>query len=427
MDKMRKLMLFCKDKGFVFAGSEIYGGAANTWDYGPLGVELKNNIKKEWWKYFVQERKDVVGFDPNIIAHPQIYKSANTLDNSISELLLCMGCHTRKRISNLESLKGEEFECSKCRCEKFEKIQDINLMFELDKVGPDGITTYLRPGSEQAVYSNFLYFNEVLKVPFPFGVATIPKVFRNEYVTGNFIFRVIEFEQLELLYFCDKKQISTVAEKFSRDAFNFLAERLGVSETNLRIEPCTRLPHYAKFVNDVEYNFCFGWGEICSTGDCGDYDLSLHEISSGKSMRHDGEIPNIAFISHGLDRVFLMTLYEAYAEHIVSDKVQIVLNLKPSIAPYKVAVLPFYKGNKKLVEKAQEIFDRLSKIFSVTFDSSQNVEKRYLRQDEIGTVFCVVIDFVTLEDGSLATRKRGESKTNRMCVDGLIDMVHIEC
>ena len=428
MDKMVNL---CKQYGFIFQGSEIYDGLANTWDYGPLGSRLKNNIKDAWRKRFIQERPNAYEVDADILMHPKVWKASGHVDSFADPLTDCRECKTRHRADNLindfsdssigDAMSHEEMikfinenkvPCPKCGKTNFTEIRQFKLMFETHR----GVTedaksvVYLRPENAQGEYVNFLNVQRSMRAKLPFSIGQIGKAFRNEITPGNFTFRTIEFEQMEYQTFCKEGKDEALYEYFKEYGKKFYMD-LGLPEEKLRYHDHEKLAHYAKAACDIEYLFPFGWGEINGTHNRTDFDLSRHQEYSGKSMEYlDPEtnekyIPYIIESTYGLDRTVLAILFDAYHEDTLEDgSTREVLSLHPYLAPYKVAVLPLVK--KYHSEKALEVYNKLSKSFMTTYDETGNIGKRYRREDVIGTPFCITIDDETINDNTVTIRNR---------------------
>ncbi len=450
---MDKLVALCKGRGFIFAGSEIYGGLANTWDYGPLGVELKNNIKRAWWKKFVQENRYNVGLDAAILMNPQTWVASGHLAGFSDPLLDCRECHERFRADKLIEdwcsetgfalskpidaftqpemkafIEDHNIPCPTCKHHNFTDIRQFNLMFKtFQGVTEDAKNTvYLRPETAQGIFTNFVNVQRSSRKKMPFGIGQIGKSFRNEITPGNFIFRVREFEQMELEFFCKP---GTDLEWFSYWR-NFCHEwllSLGFKDENLRLRDHDpeELCFYSKATTDFEFLFPFGWGELWGVADRTDYDLSQHQKVSGKDLTYfDPEtneryIPYVIEPSLGVERTVLAVLCNAYDEEVVDaekNDVRTVLHLHPALAPVKAAVLPL---SKKLAEPAQKVADELSKYFNVEYDETGSIGKRYRRQDEIGTPYCVTVDFDTLEDNAVTVRDRDTMQQVRMPISQL--------
>lgn len=428
---MEEMMTYCNQYGFIFQGSEIYGGLANTWDYGPLGTRLKNNIKDAWRYYFIQIRPESYELDSDILMNPTIWKASGHLDSFTDPLLDCKECKTRHRADNLindfdeninadgmtqeemvKYINDKQVPCPKCGKSNFTDIRQFNLMFETQRgVTQDNSNTiYLRPENAQGEYVNFLNVLRTMRTKLPFSIGQIGKAFRNEITPGNFTFRTIEFEQMEYQTFCKKGEDEEFYEYFKNYGIQFF-QFLGLPEEHLRFHDHEKLAHYAKAACDIEYLFPFGWGEINGTHNRMDFDLRRHQEFSGKSMEYfeaqtnERYIPYVIESTYGLDRIFLAVLFEALVnEELEKGDTRLVLKLKPSLAPIKVSVLPLIK--KRHSDKAKEIYSELIKYFMVSYDDSGNIGKRYRRGDAIGTPFAVTIDDATLEQGTVTVRDR---------------------
>jgi glycyl-tRNA synthetase, dimeric type len=451
---MEKIVALAKSRGFVYPGSEIYGGLANTWDYGPLGMQLKNNIKSAWLKKFVQENKYNVGLDSAILMNPQTWVASGHLGGFSDPLMDCRECKTRHRADNLiedfdgtnvagwtndqmtDYIKEHNIVCPNCGKANFTDIRQFNLMFKtFQGVTEDSKSElYLRPETAQGIFVNFANIQRTTRKKVPFGVAQVGKSFRNEITPGNFIFRVREFEQMELEFFCKPGTDLEWFDYWRSYCKNFLLS-LGLKEENLRLRDHDKeeLCFYSKATTDFEYLFPFGWGELWGVADRTDYDLTQHINTSGKSLEYfDPEtnekyIPYVIEPSLGVERLFLSVVTEAYdEEEIVStDKdgnekkeTRTVMHFHPALAPFKAAVLPLVK---KLSPKAEEVYDMLSKKFMVDFDEAGTIGKRYRRQDEIGTPFCITYDFDTLEkDNCVTVRDRDTMQQERVNINDLV-------
>ena len=450
---MEKIVALAKARGFVYPGSEIYGGLANTWDYGNLGVELKNNVKRAWWQKFVQESPYNVGVDCAILMNPQTWVASGHLGGFSDPLMDCKECHERFRADKLiedfcaehdiaiegsvdawsqeqmmNFIKEHEVPCPSCGKHNFTDIRQFNLMFKtFQGVTEDAKNTvYLRPETAQGIFTNFVNVQRSSRKKMPFGIGQIGKSFRNEITPGNFIFRVREFEQMELEFFCKP---GTDLEWFSYWR-NFCHEwllSLGFKDENLRLRDHDpeELCFYSKATTDFEFLFPFGWGELWGVADRTDYDLSQHQKVSGKDLTYfDPEtneryIPYVIEPSLGVERTVLAVLCNAYDEEVVDaekNDVRTVLHLHPALAPVKAAVLPL---SKKLAEPAQKVADELGKYFNVEYDETGSIGKRYRRQDEIGTPYCVTVDFDTLEDNAVTVRDRDTMQQVRMPISQL--------
>lgn len=447
---MDKLVALCKGRGFIFAGSEIYGGLANSWDFGPLGVELKNNIKKAWWKKFVTESPYNTGLDCSILMNPEVWVTSGHVGGFSDPLMDCRNCKARHRADTLIenhiakkkldlSISGwsnEEMEkficdnkiaCPDCGASDFTGVRQFNLMFKtFQGVNEDTANTiYLRPETAQGIFVNFKNVQRSTRAKVPFGVAQIGKSFRNEITPGNFIFRVREFEQMELEFFCKPGSDLEWFDYWKNYCKDWLLG-LGIKEENLKLRDHDQeeLSFYSRATTDFEFKFPFGWGELWGIADRTDYDLTAHQNGSGTNMEYIDPVTNERYIPYviepslGVERMFLAVMCNAYEEEEIGESdTRVVLHLHPALAPYKVAILPL---QKKLSEKAQEIYFALQKKFSCTFDETGSIGKRYRRQDEIGTPYSVTIDFETLEDNSVTIRERDSMAQVRLPIENLV-------
>lgn len=415
---MDKMVSLCKRRGFIFPSSEIYGGIQGFWDYGPLGVELKNNIKRQWWKKMVYGREDVVGIDAAIIMNPQVWKASGHLEALVDPLVECKICHTRVRADNEEAIKAHESE------HKDEKVlwteaKSFNLMTEVYL----GVTepkqkAYLRGEITQGVFVNFENIVSSTRVTIPFGIAQIGKAFRNEITPGNFTFRSREFEQMELEYFVkpDEEKSRETFEYFKKLRIDWYAS-LGIKSENLRFKDHAddERAHYARYATDIQYNSPFGWQEFEGIHHRGDYDLKNHNLSYQDKETGEKYIPWVIETSGGVDRATLFFLIDSYYE----DDKRVVLRLDPKLAPYKVAVFPLLANKPELVEKAKGIYLKLKSEINTIFDDRGNIGKRYFAQDEIGTPWCVTVDFDTLKDDAVTVRDRDSAKQERVNISKL--------
>ncbi len=428
---MENLVSYCKQYGFIFQGSEIYGGLANTWDYGPLGSRLKNAVKDAWRKRFIQERQNAYELDADILMHPRVWEASGHVDSFADPLTDCRHCKTRHRADNLvndytnssigDKMSNEELinyirennvPCPKCGKCDFTDIRQFKLMFETYR----GVTkdsksvVYLRPENAQGEYVNFLNVQRSMRAKLPFSIGQIGKAFRNEITPGNFTFRTIEFEQMEYQTFCKEGSDQELYEYFKEYGKKFYMD-LGLPADKLRYHDHEKLAFYAKAACDIEYLFPFGWGEINGTHNRTNYDLTRHQEYSGESMMYLDPVTNEKYIpyiiesTYGLDRTVLAILFESYNKEQLADGTEReVMKFSPYLAPYKVAVFPLMKKNHS--EKALEIYNDLSKHFMATYDETGNIGKRYRRQDAIGTPFCITVDDNTLNEGTVTVRDR---------------------
>ena len=432
---MDEMMAYCNQYGFIFQGSEIYGGLANTWDYGPLGARLKNNIKDAWRYYFIQLRDNSYELDSDILMHPAVWKASGHLDSFTDPLLDCKECKTRHRADNLicnfdasanadamsqdemlEFIRLKNVPCPKCGKSNFTDIRQFNLMFATQRgVTQDAANTiFLRPENAQGEYVNFNNVLRTMRTKLPFSIGQIGKAFRNEITPGNFTFRTIEFEQMEYQTFCKKGEDDTLYEYFKCYGIEFF-QFLGLINEHLRFHDHEKLAHYAKAACDIEYLFPFGWGEINGTHNRTDFDLHRHQEFSKRSMEYfdassnEKYIPYVIESTYGLDRVFLAILFESLVvEELEGGDTRQVLKIKPFLAPIKANILPLIK--KSHSNKALEIYNELKKYFMVSYDDAGNIGKRYRRGDAIGIPFSITIDNNTLENGSVTIRERDTMK-----------------
>lgn len=445
---MEKIVNLCKTRGFVFPGSEIYDGFANTWDFGPLGVELENNIKRVWWKYFVQKDRHTYGLDSSILMNPKVWEASGHLASFGDPKMDCKKCKQRFRADNLvddysegtahaEGMSNEELEkyidehninCPNCGAHDWTKIRKFNPMFSTTRgtLEENADKVYLRPETCQGQYINFLNVQRVTGAKVPFAVAQIGKSFRNEVTPGNFLFRTIEFEQMEHQLFCHPNESMDEWLKLKDKSWNFLLS-LGVNPEHIRFHNHDKLAHYAKAACDIEYLFPMGWEELHGIHHRGDWDLSRHQQYSGKSMiytdpyTNEKYIPNVVEYSFGVGRCALCVLCESYKEQELEDgEIRSVLSLHPALAPYKVAVLPLHKN---LNEKALEVYDMLSDNFMCTYEEKGSIGKRYRKQDEIGTPLCVTVDFDTIDDNCITIRDRDTMEQKRLPIDEIVSYI----
>ncbi len=440
---MDKIVALCKNRGFVYSGSEIYGGLSNSWDYGPLGMEFKNNVKRAWQKKFVQESPYNVGLDSAILMNPQVWVASGHVGGFSDPLMDCRDCKTRHRADKLIEdaggdangmtfeqmsayIKEHNITCPDCGSSNFTDIRKFNLMFKTFQ----GVTEdakneiFLRPETAQGIFVNFANIQRTTRRKLPFGVAQVGKSFRNEITPGNFIFRIREFEQMELEFFC-KPDTDLDWFYYWKDFCENWLVSLGMTRENMRLRDHEKeeLSFYSKATTDIEYLFPFGWGELWGIADRTNYDLTQHQNHSGKSLDYfDPEtneryIPYVIEPSLGADRVALAFLCDAYDEEQLDEKdTRIVMHLHPALAPYKAAVLPL---SKKLNDKAQEIYTRLAKHYMVDYDDAGSIGKRYRRQDEIGTPFCITYDFESENDGCVTVRDRDTMQQERIALTEL--------
>ncbi len=451
---MDKIVALCKGRGYIYPGSEIYGGLANTWDYGPLGVEFKNNVKKAWWKKFIQESQYNVGIDCAILMNPKTWVASGHVGGFSDPLMDCKECKSRHRADKLiedyahehgedvtvdgwskekmvEYIKENNIPCPDCGKHNFTDIREFNLMFKtFQGVTEDSsATVYLRPETAQGIFVNFKNVQRTSRKKIPFGIGQIGKSFRNEITPGNFTFRTREFEQMELEFFCEPGTDLEWFKYWKEYCMNFLLS-LGIKEENVRFRDHSpeELSHYSNATTDIEFVFPFGWGELWGIADRTDFDLKQHQEFSGESMEYidpaDNKkryVPYCIEPSLGADRVALAFLVEAYdEEELEGGDSRTVLHLHPALAPVKAAVLPL---SKKLGDKAGEVYQMLLKQFNVEYDEAGSIGKRYRRQDEIGTPWCITFDFDSLEDNAVTVRDRDTMTQERVKIEDLVDFI----
>jgi len=419
---MEKIVSLCKRRGFIFPSSEIYGGLESCWDYGPLGVELKRNVRNAWWRAVVQERDDVVGVDTSIMMHPQVWVASGHVGGFSDPLVECKVCHLRWRATDLNGNS-----CPDCGGELTES-KPFNLMFKtfMGPVEDNASVVYLRPETAQGMFVNFDNVLATSRKRLPLGIAQTGKAFRNEITTGNFIFRTREFEQMEIEYFVKPGTDEECFNYWVKERFNWYIN-LGIKQENLRLRQHTKdeLAHYAKGCYDVEYLFPMGWAELEGIANRGDFDLVQHTKHSGKSLTYFDEqsnehyTPYVIEPSAGVDRSALAFLIDAYDEELAEGETRVVFHFHPELAPIKVAILPLSR-NEKLVPLARQVYTELRRYFMTQYDDAQSIGRRYRRQDEIGTPFCVTIDFQSLEDNQVTIRERDSMAQIRLPIKELV-------
>ncbi|MFC0236937.1 glycine--tRNA ligase [Fictibacillus phosphorivorans] len=446
---METITNHAKHRGFVFPGSEIYGGLANTWDYGPLGVELKNNVKKAWWKKFVQESPYNVGLDAAILMNPRTWEASGHIGNFNDPMMDCKNCKARHRADKLiedaaeqagkeiivdglpfekmeELVKEYNIACPECGSHDFTSIRQFNLMFKTHQGVTESSSNeiYMRPETAQGIFVNFKNVQRTMRKKLPFGIAQIGKSFRNEITPGNFTFRTREFEQMELEFFCKPGSEIEWFNYWKDTAENWL-KSLGMTSENLRLRDHNEdeLSHYSNATTDFEYKFPFGWGELWGVASRTDFDLKRHMEFSGEDFNYIDQETNERYVPYciepslGADRVTLAFLIDAYEDEQLEDGTsRTVMHLHPALAPYKAAILPL---SKKLSEEATEVFSSLAKDFNVDYDETGSIGKRYRRQDEVGTPFCITYDFDSKEDGMVTIRDRDTMEQTRVKIADL--------
>ncbi len=425
---LNTLVSLSKRRGFVFQSSEIYGGLGSCWDYGPLGSIMKMNVKRAWWNAMTR-RSDIVGLDAAILMHPTVWKASGHVDGFSDPLVDCKECKTRFRADNTESYLKDK-KCPNCGSKNLSEERNFNLMFKTH-MGPledSASVVYLRPETAQGHFVNFLNCQQSSRYKIPFGIAAIGKSFRNEITPGNFIFRTREFEQMEMQYFVEPGTDEKYFEQWKETRWKFYL-KYGIKEENLKVHVHEKLAHYARAAVDVEYKFPMGFSELEGIHNRSDFDLSQHMKFSGKSLEYFDEpnkkkyIPYVIETAVGCDRLFLAFMCDAYREEVTVDEkgsedVRVVLGLHPELAPYKVAVLPLSKKDELSIP-AEKLRDQLAEDFDVTYDESSSIGKRYRRQDEIGTPYCVTFDFETLNDKAVTVRHRDKMSQERVPMESL--------
>ena len=418
---MEKIVSLCKRRGFIFQSSEIYGGLSNTWDYGPFGIELKNNLKKAWWKANVWERDDIYGLDAAILMHPKVWEASGHVENFFDLKSDCKACKKRFKSEDLK----DKSKCPECGSELTE-ARPFNLMFKTHQgpVEDSSNVIYMRPETAQGMFVNFLNILDSRHPKLPFGLAQIGKAFRNEITPGNFTFRTREFEQMEIEYFVNPKDAEAKHKEWvdSRLAWYL---RLGLKKDNVRLRPHAKdeLAHYAKACTDIEYNFPFGWSELEGIANRTDFDLKQHSKASGKDLVYFDDatkekfFPYIIEPSGGVDRSVLAFITDAYHEEEVKKETRVVLKLDKELSPVKAAVLPLLRNRPEIVEMAKKISADLKKRFTAVYDDTGSIGKLYRRQDEVGTLYCITVDVQSLEDKQVTVRDRDTMLQERISAD----------
>lgn len=447
-DLMQKIVSLAKRRGFIFPGSEIYGGFANTWDYGPLGVELKNRVKNLWWKRFVQDRPDMFGLDASIMMNPKVWEASGHVDSFTDSLVDCKNCKQRLRADHLIEdkldikvegksmeelgviIKENKLKCTNCSSQDMTEPRQFNILFSATRgaIAGEEEKVYLRGETAQAMFVNFRNIVDTMRPKMPFGIAQVGKAFRNEITPGNFIFRTLEFEQMEIEYFIKEGEWKKWFEFWQKEMGDWL-DQIGLSRENITWREHTKeeLSHYSKRTIDVEYKFPFGVKELYGLAYRTDYDLKQHAKHSKKDLEYFDTQKNEKFIPHvveptfGVDRTVLALLTDAYREEEVKGKTRVFLKLHHNVAPVQVAVFPLARNRQELVGLAQTIFGDLKDKYMTMYDDTGSVGKLYRRQDEIGTPFCITVDFDSLEDGAVTVRERDTMEQERVKIDKLVE------
>lgn len=446
---LKQIVSLAKRRGFVFSGSEIYGGLSNTFDYGPQGVEILLNIKKLWWHHFVHKRDDIMGLDSSILLHPKVWEASGHVSNFNDPLMDCKNCKSRFRVDKfLDDKKGEGFstgkslddmtkvivdenyKCPNCGAEhSFTAARQFNLMFKTSHGASEQDSTeiYLRPETAQGIFINFKNVSQTSRKKIPFGIAQIGKSFRNEIMARQFIFRTREFEQMEMEFFCEPGTQKEWFTHWVNYCTNWLTEVIGIRKESIRVREHEQeeLSHYSDKTSDIEFKYPFGWGELWGVASRTDFDLSQHEKFSGEDMKYIDQENKIKFLPYviepalGLNRLFLAVLADAYEEEKMEEgDIRTVLHLNPKVAPVKIGIFPLMKKDG-LAEKAKEIYSELSEIWYCEYDEGGAIGKRYRRQDEIGTPFCITVDYNSLEDNTVTIRERDSMNQDRIPVTSL--------
>ncbi len=435
-DKLSQIISLCRRRGFIFGSSELYGGLSSFWDYGPLGARIKKKIKDIWWERYVLRRQDIVGLDSAIIMPRDVFIASGHLEGFVDYLIECPQCKRRFRLDKIDKLSDKEYLCPDCKISidiRKNKPKKFNLMLKTNVSASEDYPqeAYLRPETAQGIFTNFANVINVTHKKLPFGIAQIGKAFRNEVTTGSFIFRMKEFDQMEIEYFVKPQDADKYYECWVNERYNFYVEMMGIKKENLRVRQHSKeeLAHYARACADIEYNFPFGWSELEGIANRGDYDLRRHSEISKKDLSYFDEKINERFFpyviepSSGVDRTFFALICDAYFEEEVRGRKRVVLRLKPELAPYKIAVFPLLKNNSKIVELAKKIFYDIKNKIPAIYDDSAAIGKLYRRQDEIGTPFCITVDVDSLSDKKVTLRERDTMKQERIDIENILHIL----
>lgn len=435
-DKLSKIVSLCRRRGFVFGGSEIYGGLGSFWDYGPLGAKLKKRIKDIWWDTYVEKREEIVGLDSSIIMHEDVFKASGHLEGFTDSLVDCPHCKKRFRIDKLEKIGENLYKCEECHTNidsSKSKPRKFNLMLKtnVSATEDEPYYGYLRPETAQGIFVNFKNVMDSTHKKLPLGIAQIGKAFRNEVTTGSFIFRMKEFEQMEIEYFVKPNEADEKYKYWVKERFNFYVSKIGLKPENLKLREHQKdeLAHYAKSCTDIEFNFPFGWSELEGIANRGNFDLTEHARVSKKDLSCFDEatkekfVPYVIEPSAGVDRTFFAIISDAYSEEEVNGKTRVVLKLKPSLAPYQAAIFPLLKNKPELVELAKKIFCDIKDKFPASYDDTGAIGKLYRRQDEIGTPLCITVDIESLTDKKVTIRDRDTMKQERIEVERVLEYI----
>ncbi|MBD3245463.1 MAG: glycine--tRNA ligase [Candidatus Omnitrophica bacterium] len=429
-DQLSTFVSLCRRRGFLFGGSELYGGLSSIWDYGPLGAKMKKRIKDIWWDEYVEKREDIVGLDSSIIMHEDVFRASGHLEGFNDVLVDCPKCKRRFRIDKIEKFGTNLYRCPDCKTEidtRQQKPRTFNLMFKtnMSAIEETPVYGYLRPETAQGIFVNFMNVLNTTHKKIPFGIAQIGKAFRNEVTTGSFIFRMKEFEQMEIEYFVRPEEAMSAYEHWVKNRLQFYLEHMGIEESNLRLREHgpDELAHYAKACTDIEFRFPFGWSELEGVAHRADFDLREHgrvskkDLSYFDSVKEERFVPNVIEPSSGVDRTFFAVLCNAYRKEEVKGRPRVYLKLKDTLAPFRAAVFPLLKKEPQLVELAKNIFYDIKKSMPAVYDDTASIGKLYRRQDEIGTPFCITVDMESLSDRKVTVRDRDSMAQERVEID----------
>ena len=435
-DKLSKIVSLCKRRGFVFGGSEIYGGLSSVWDYGPLGAKLKKRIKDIWWDTYVEKREDILGLDSSIIMHEDVFKASGHLEGFTDSLVDCPKCKKRFRIDKLEKKSDNLYTCAECKTDidtQKSKARKFNLMLKTNVSATEDnpYYGYLRPETAQGIFVNFMNVLNSCHRKLPLGIAQIGKAFRNEVTTGSFIFRMKEFEQMEIEYFVKPAEADKAYQYWVKERYDFYISKIGLKKENIRLREHAKdeLAHYAKSCTDIEYNFPFGFSELEGIANRGNFDLTEHGRVSKKDLSFFDEqtkekvVPFVIEPSAGVDRTFFAVICDAYQEEEVNGKTRVVLKLSSALAPYQAAIFPLLKNRPELVELAKKIFYDIKDELPASYDDTGAIGKLYRRQDEIGTPVCITVDVESISDKKVTIRDRDTMKQERIGAGNVLDFI----
>ncbi|MCF7874418.1 MAG: glycine--tRNA ligase [Candidatus Omnitrophica bacterium] len=435
-DKLTQIISLCKRRGFIFGGSQIYGGLSSIWDYGPLGASIKKKIKDIWWKRYVDEREDIVGLDSGIIMSEGVFLASGHLKGFSDQLVDCSSCGKRFRVDKIEKVEKNIYKCPECGNQidiGKNPPRQFNLMLKTNMSAAEDqpYYGYLRPETAQGIFVNFSNVLNTSRKKLPLGIAQIGKAFRNEVTTGSFIFRMKEFEQMEIEYFVRPEKANEFYDYWVKERYDFYLNSIGLNKENLRLRNHSKeeLAHYAKTCTDIEFNFPFGWSELEGVANRGDYDLTKHAQESGKDLSYfdaktkEKIIPYVIEPSAGVDRTFFAVISDAFCQEEVKGRKRTVLKLKPHLAPYQVAIFPLLKKNPELVKLAKNIFCDIKNKVPAVYDDTASIGKLYRRQDEIGTPFCVTVDVDSLDDKKVTVRNRDSMAQDRISIDKVLEFI----